>query len=268
MKNKRIKYGVLALVLMITISSCTVVKPGYKAMKWQPWGQGLKTDKIYDNGAIWHWPWVGVVDYNTQWQTFTEKVSVLTEDELHIDLVVSVTLKPIIDELPQLELKVGQQYYKTVVRPEFISITRNIFSKYPYGDVSPKSVEIEATIFQLLKDKVKDKHLVFDNVTVNHIIYPDIVSAAVNNKLAVEQDIEQKDYEIEIAKKTAEIQRILARGQRDAQTIIDSSITQKYLQYKALEVQDKLSTSANAKFFFVPLGKDGLPIIVDAGSGK
>ena len=268
MKNRIIKYGSVFIILTLLLSSCTVVKPGYKAMKWKPWGQGLKTDKIYDNGAIWHWPWVGVVDYNLQWQTFTEKVSVLTEDELHIDLVVSVTLKPIVDELPKLELKVGQQYYRNVVKPEFVSITRNTFSKYPYSDVSPKSVEIEEAIYQLLKEKVKDKHLVFDNVTVNHIIYPDVVSSAVNNKLAVEQDIEQKDYEIEIAKKTAEIQRVLARGQRDAQAIIDSSVTQKYLQYKALEVQDKLSTSPNAKFFFVPLGKDGLPIIVDAGTTK
>ncbi len=268
MKNQTIKYIVITLVLTVTMTACTVVKPGYKAMKWKPWGQGLKTNKIYNNGPIWHWPWVGVVAYNAQWQTFTERVSILTKDELHIKLVVSVTLKPIIEELPQLELKVGRQYYSTVVKPVFISLTRNIFSQYEYSNVSPKSMEIEAKIYKMLTDKVKNKHLLFDRVTVEHIVYPEVVSSAVNRKLAVQQDIEQKEYEMEIAKKTAEIQRILARGQRDAQSIIDSSITQKYLQYKALEVQDKLATSPNAKFFFVPLGKDGLPIIIDTASEK
>lgn len=254
--------------LVLSISACTVVKPGNKAMKWKPWGKGLIADKIYDNGPVWHWPWVGVVDYNIQWQTFSEKVSVLTKDELHINIIVSVTLRPIVAELPKLELEVGRDYYRSVVRPEFISSARNIFAGHTYANVSPHSTIIESEIFTALTEKVKGKYLEFDNLTIDHIVYPELVSSAVNQKLAVEQDIEQKDYEIEIAKKNAEIQRILARGQRDAQSIIDSSVTKKYLQYKSLEVQDKLATSPNAKFYFVPLGKDGLPIIIDSGSGN
>jgi len=45
-----------------------------------------------------------------QWQTYNENVSILTEDELHIDLAVSVTLPPVASELPQLELEVGKDY--------------------------------------------------------------------------------------------------------------------------------------------------------------
>lgn len=263
-----IKNGIYAILMVFGLSACTVVKPGYNAMKWKPWGEGLITEKIYDDGPIWHWPWVGVVNYNIQWQTFTEKIQVLTKDELHIEIDMSITLKPILSELPRLELEVGQNYYKSVVKPEFMSIARSVFSGYPYSEVSPKSPEIEDKVFQLLVEKTKGKHLEFDNVTLDHIIYPPVVSSAVSQKLAVEQDIEQKDYEIEIAMKEAEIQRILARGQRDAQAIIDSSLTSRYLQYKALEVQDKLTGSPNSKFYFIPVGKDGLPIIVDSGSGN
>ena len=71
-----------------------------------------------------------------------------------------------------------------------------------------------------------------------------------------------------MSEKQAEIQRVLARGQRDAQQIINSGLTKMYLQYEALEVQDKLTTSPNTKFYFVPIGQDGLPLIVDAGSGN
>jgi regulator of protease activity HflC (stomatin/prohibitin superfamily) len=268
MKTINLKLAIYGFLIAIVLNGCAVVKPGHKAMKWKPWGEGLITEKIYNDGPIWHWPWVGVVDYSTQWQTFSENVSVLTKDELHIEMTVSVTLRPILSELPKLEMEVGRNYYNSVVKPEFLSTTRNIFAKHAYANVSPHSPEIEVEIFTALIEKTKGKYLEFDNVTIDHIIYPAVVSSAVNKKLAVEQDIEQKDYEIEIAKKTAEIQRVLARGQRDAQTIIDSSITKKYLQYKALEVQDKLATSSNAKFYFVPMGKDGLPIIVDSGTGN
>ena len=213
-------------------------------------------------------PWNNVVRYSTQWQTFTEDVSILTKDELHIPITVSVTLRPIEAELAQLELEVGQYYYQNVVRPEFVSLTRNSFSGYEYKVVSPKSPEIETSIYEQLVTKIEGKHLEIDNVTISHIKYPQVVTSAVDRKLAVEQDIQQKDYEIKIAEKQAEIQRILAKGQRDAQQIIDAGLTQRYLQYKALEVQDKLTSSPNTKFYFVPMGKDGLPLIVDTGGGN
>lgn len=258
----------IAAAILLTAAGCSVVKPGNNAMRWKPLGKGLATDKIYSNGVVWHWPWNGVVNYNMQWQTYSENVSILTEDELHIDMTVSVTLRPMASELPQLELEVGEDYYEKVIRPEFISLVRNVFSNYKYNSVSPKSPEIESTIFNQLAAITKGKHLEFDHVTVKHIEYPKVVTSAVDRKLAVQQDIEQKEYEMKIAEKNAEIQRILAKGQRDAQQIIDAGLTQKYLQYKALEVQDKLTTSPNAKFYFVPLGKDGVPVIVDTNSGN
>lgn len=263
MKSKISMLSVAVIALLAV--GCSVVKPGTQAMKWNPYGKGLQTQEVYKDGVVWHMPWNGVVRYSTQWQTFSEDVSILTKDELHIPITVSVTLRPIEAELVQLELEVGQDYYKNVIRPEFVSLTRNIFSGYEYKVVSPQSPEIETLIYKQLVAKIEGKHLEIDNITINHIKYPQVVTSAVDRKLAVEQDIQQKDYEIKIAEKQAEIQRILAKGQRDAQQIIDAGLTQKYLQYKALEVQDKLTTSPNAKFYFVPMGKDGLPIIVDTG---
>uniref|UniRef100_UPI004047535E prohibitin family protein n=1 Tax=Roseivirga sp. TaxID=1964215 RepID=UPI004047535E len=260
------KFSILSIaVIALFAIGCSVVKPGTQAMKWRPYGKGLQTQEVFKDGVVWHMPWNGVVRYNIQWQTYTEQVAVLTKDELHIPIIVSVTLRPIEAELAQLELEVGQDYYKSVVKPEFISLARNIFADYEYKVVSPKSPEIEAAIYKQLVTKIEGKHLEIDNVTIDHIKYPQVVTSAVDRKLAVEQDIQQKDYEMQIAEKQAEIQRILAAGQRDAQQIIDAGLTQKYLQYKALEVQDKLTTSPNTKFYFVPMGKDGLPIIVDTG---
>lgn len=262
---KTIKKLMMAAGVLVLLAGCSIVKPGTQAMKWRPYGNGLQTQKIYKDGVVWHWPWNGVVRYSVQWQTFTEDVSILTKDELHIPITVSVTLRPVETELTQLELEVGLDYYQNVVRPEFVSLTRNIFADYEYKVVSPKSQEIENEIYKQLVSKTKEKHLEIDNVTINHIKYPQVVTLAVDRKLAVEQDIQQKDYEMKIAEKQAEIQRILAAGQRDAQQIIETGLTQRYLQYKALEVQDKMTTSANAKFYFVPIGKDGLPLIIDTG---
>ena len=139
-------------------------------------------------------------------------------------------------------------------------------AKYNYEEISTESIEIEKLIFAELEKRFKGKHISLDRVTLDHIMYSRLVTNATDAKLVSKQKLEQASIEVEIAKKEADIQRTIAKGQRDAQQIIDQGLSQRYLQFKALEVQDKLSTSNNAKFFFVPIGKDGLPIVIDTGS--
>ncbi len=93
------KVNILIMATLIFIAAgCSVVRPGYNAMQWKPLSKGLDTNKIYSNGVVWNWPWNGVVDYNMQWQTYDENVAILTEDELHINMTVSVTIRPIASE--------------------------------------------------------------------------------------------------------------------------------------------------------------------------
>lgn len=55
----------------------------------------------------------------------------------------------------------------------------------------------------------------------------------------------------------AEAQKIRAGGQAEAQKLIDETLTPRYLQFKAFE-------SPNAKLIYAPIGKDGLPLVVNA----
>ena len=156
----KIKISILsAVAIAIVAVGCSVVSPGTHAMKWKPYGKGLQTQEIFKDGVVWHMPWNSVVRYSMQWQTYSENVAVLTKDELHIPITVSVTLRPVEAELAKLELEVGQEYYKNVVRPEFVSLTRNIFADYEYKVVSPKSPEIETAIYKQLVTKIEGKHL-------------------------------------------------------------------------------------------------------------
>ncbi|HKR06981.1 MAG TPA: prohibitin family protein [Bacteroidia bacterium] len=266
MKNLKNQIGTSLLVIaaVILLGGCaTVVKPGYLGIKNHPLGRGLATEKIYDNGIVWKIPWDGVKKYSVQWQTFPEMIAILTQDELHTTITVSAILRPISKELGPLALEIGDDYYNKVVKPEFFTVTRSTFAKYKYMELSQKSTEIEKEIITELQSRIAGKHLELNAVTINHIEYSKVVTDATDMKLATKQKIEQKDYEIKIAEKDAQIQTTLARGQRDAQQIIDDGLSTKYLQFKALQVQEKLAASPNAKFFFVPLGKDGVPIILD-----
>jgi regulator of protease activity HflC (stomatin/prohibitin superfamily) len=103
---------------------------------------------------------------------------------------------------------------------------------------------------------------------------------AIENKQAKEQEKEQKEFELIIAERNAEIARIQAKGEGDslriraegeseslrirakgqsqAQEIITKTLTPDYLKYK-------LYDSPNSKMVIVP-DKSNVPIIVNPGS--
>ncbi len=267
---KRIKFrnGMLILTGIVTVAvltQCTVIKPGFNGVLNRPLGEGVKTNKVYTDGFAWKWPWNRMIKYNVQIQSYEEKMDILTSDELHTNLTLSVILKPKPEELPLMVLEIGENYYKSNVRPEFYSVARSTIAMFNYEELSAQSTQIENEIFDELVNRLEGKHIVIDKVTLNHIMYSPMVTNATDEKLATKQQVEQKDFEIQIAEKDAAIQRILARGQKDAQIIIEQGLTQKYLQFRSLEIQEMLSNSENAKFYFIPIGKDGLPVIVDTG---
>lgn len=264
MKNK-LKTVLVVTIATILLGGCAIVNTGSMGVKYRPLGNGLDTTKVFTNGIVWKWPWVSLLRYNIQWQTYKEDVTILTQDELHTMITISVILRPNSKELPLLVREIGNDYYKKIIQPELFTVTRSNFAKYKYMDLAQKSPQMEVEILAELRKRIIGKHLDVDKIAINHIVYSKVVTDATDEKLSIKQKIEQKDYEIKIAEKDAQIQRILAKGQKDAQVIIGDSITNKYLQFKALQVQEKLSTSPNAKFYFVPIDKNGLPVIVDTG---
>lgn len=274
------KLGLIVLFLITApmIWGCgTMVAPGRMGLKWHPNTTGL-SDKPVREGFYWHMPWNDVFTYSIQWQSFTEKVEVLTRDDLHIDVEASVVVRPLARELRPLQLEIGPDFYPRIVKPEFLTVVRSTLADYRMVEIPEKSPEIETKILQGLRDRIKGKHLELDNVTINHIDFTAVMLRAIEAKLAKEQELIQKGSELDIMTKDAEIanvrakgeadalkiraqgeaeaQKIRAAGQAEAQKIIDQTLTPRFLQFKAFD-------SPNTKFIYVPIGKDGLPIIVN-----
>ena len=172
------------------------------------------------------------------------------------------------DELYYLHTEIGQQYYEQVVQQQFRSISRAVFSQYRYTDIPKKSLEIQNAILAQLKVNLENKHLELDAVEIKHVDYPERVKQAADLKLATEQKLLQKEYELKIAEKDATIKIIEAQGRQTAQKIIDSTLTPTYLQYRALDIQKELAKSGNASFYFVPVGANSIPIILETGMGS
>jgi len=267
--NKILKL-IFLLSLLVFVSSCaTVVDPGKVGLKWYPISEGL-CDVPLKNGLYMHFPWNDVIQYSLQWRSYSEKVDVLTKDDLHVEVVTSVIVRPIESEIYKLQLEIGNDFYPNVVKPKFQTVVRSELANYIMVEIPENSVKIEERITAKLKERIKGRHLEIDSVTLNHIEYTAGMLKAIEGKLAKEQEQTQKQFELEIAKTDADITRVRAKGEADAiviraraeaesQKIIDATLTKRFIQFKAFD-------SPNSKTIYVPTGKDGLPIIISAGA--
>lgn len=285
----------ILLPVVVFTSACigTTVRPGERGLKYSALGSGLQNE-VRSEGFYFKWPWNDIVTYDVRLQSRTETVEVLTKDNLHIKTSVTVTFRPDESLLYRLALTLGPGYYVKVIQPAFETISRSEFAAHEHNQLPEESPAIEASILEKLRVVVKDKPIIIDRIAIAHIEYDRGLSSAISEKLSTQQKLEQKDYEVAIAEKDAAIVRTRAKGSADAveidalaqakaielrahgeaqaielrgkaqataQAAITQTLTTRYLQFKAFD-------SPATRFFFVPTGKNNLPLLLDTDNHR
>ena len=274
--------AVLLLTILPALSSCgTTVEPGQRGLRWYPLTQGLTTETL-KSGFYWRAPWNQVYLYDVQWRSYTETVDALSSDDLLVILKTAIIMRPVPEEVYFLAQEIGSDFYPRVVRPELLAAVRSVVSNYPMVTVPEKSAEIASKVQAVVVDKLKGRHLEVASIAMADIELAKVVLDAVERKQAKEQEKEQKEFELIIAEKDAEIMRrrasgegdairirsegeaeglkIRAAGQAKAQETIAKTLTPEYLRFK-------LYDSSNSKFVLLP-DKLNTPVLINPGTDR
>lgn len=269
----------------------TTVPPG-SVVKYLALGDGLQRE-VKNEGFYFQFPWNSIVKYSGQWQSKTEKGEILTADALHISTEVTVTYRPMRDQIDCLQTEIGPRYCEQVIRPAFLTLTRSEFARHEHNLLAAQSPAIEAAVRAELRKTIGNKPLEIDHISIRHIEHDRALTQTISEKLSTAQKVEQKESELKIAERDAEIARTAARGRSDARRIeaegqsaateleaegrakaivlagdaqakaqaaITQTLTAAYVRYKVFD-------NDATRYYFVPVGKDGKPIIVDTGDG-
>ncbi len=270
--------GLFAVAALV--GGCTTyVKPGEAGLRYRSFHRPALEQTAKSEGIYWRWPWNDVKIYDVTWQSKSERVEILTADDLHVQTTVTVTFRPNQAKLYDLATQLGPTYYEQVIRPPFQTISRSEFAKHPHNQLAKDSATMENDILGKLRAAIEGKPIEIDRVSIDHIDYDRSVTAAISAKVATEQQVKQKELEVKIAEHAAEIARTQARGQADAvqinaegeakaivikgeaqskaQASINQTLTPEYIRYKAFD-------NSATRYYFVPVGKDGLPLIINA----
>ncbi len=236
---------------------------GYVKESPRVWGKGgfvgvLKGPANY-GVSLWRNE-VENVDFRPQ--TYSESFKILSSDELNITLrwqtIIKIKPGTIRDVV---ENYAGKDFYKRFIKEPLRSMVRKHVQNLASREVKQKRNEISTAVIGELTSYLENTPFIVISGVVGNIDYPAVVTEAVEKKLAAKQLLDEKQTQIDIAKKDAEIRIEEAKGIAKAQEIINATLTKNYLQHEAINAQLKMASSPNHTTVYIPSGANGIPLV-------
>ncbi len=195
-------------------------------------------------------------------KTYSETFKILAKDELNISFrfqsIVKVkagTIKTVVEDFA------GEAFYKRYIKEPLRAMVRKNVQSLNSREIKEKREEIAAAVAIDLKKHLQGTPFILVSSVVGNIDYPPVVTQAVEKKLAAQQLLDEKETQREIAKKDAEIRIEEAKGIAEAQKIINTTLTENYLQHEAIQAQLKMASSPNHTTVYIPSGVNGIPLV-------
>jgi len=207
--------------------------------------------------------------FSTRITEFSTIMSPPTKEglEVKVDLTVLYHIKP--EAAPTIYTNVGLDYGNKIVINNFMAIVREYTMQYTAIDLLSERETIEKNIEDKLREAISAYGIVLDDVLVKDIDMPAEVLHAIENNAKAQQiakqtnlelDIKRKQQDFEIETKEKELKYALEKQRNDSammqidanairnyQNTINSSLTDRLLKFKSIEVTKELVKSPNAK---------------------
>jgi regulator of protease activity HflC (stomatin/prohibitin superfamily) len=154
-------------------------------------------------------------------------ITVLTQDNLTVDMDMAVTYHIPEEYVSSLRLTYGSDWKLTILHQEVRSVPRLVCAQYNALEIVGESREyVEQAIKSRLTESIESKGIVVDNVVIRELRISNVLTEAVQQKLAAQQMLEKAQIDL---------QRIQVEAQASAEAVdkvrgqFDSD--EAYLQY-------------------------------------
>lgn len=213
-------------------------------------------------------------------ETFTGDNTVLAADKLKISFSAHLVYRIKVDKAQEAWEKYSEgltkdgseadiyAMYNAFIKQKFCNIVRDEVTKFNGLDVQSNIEPISKAITTRMHDFLDNTP--FDVITamVGNIQYPPQVADAVAGKLAVTQDLQKEQTNIQIVQVKAQQRVAEARGIADSMAIINNQLSPLYLQHEAIQAQEKMINSPNHTEIYIPVGTNGVPLVGQLNVGN
>ncbi len=285
-EERRARFGVLVLALcVLAVGLISVLIVGWTTID-VPAGQ---TAYVYSRPLVFSgggfvkalpgparmnfcWRKYSVAIITTQC-TIDEAFAILAKDDLQISFNAHVILsvksgEDDIRTVVERYTGTDRDWYKAFFQERFRSFVYDSVRAYDSRSAKEQRGEIATEVKLKAQALCEGTPFVIHDVVMGNIAYPKIVQDAVEQKLAAQQQLEQMDMTVQIAKKQAEAEVERSRGLAKAQEIINGTLTTQYLRHEYVQALMEAGKHPSSTIVYVPLGPDGLPLVLDTATPK
>jgi prohibitin 1 len=249
--------GILLTAAVVAGAGCArVVEDGETGIKRT---FGNIDDEPLDSGMHFYVPVVSAIEkWNVKTREIKEQARVPSSEGLISAMDVSVIFNVTPRDAVKVRKTIGVNYETVVLQPFIRDAIRNVASGYPVKALFSDEgrTEISGRILSMLKDRLEKRGITVQDVLLRDVTLPPTFLASIESKLKAEQESLQKEFELQKAKKDAEIEVAQAQGVAEANKIIAKSITPEYIQYMWV----KGLNDGNSEVIYVPT-EANLPIL-------
>lgn len=252
MKRQTLSLTPTALLVLIIIpscfflSSCTVIRPGEVGVKST---LGKLKPTVHQPGTVGFNPFVTkVIRMPVRTVNREVKLNLPSKEGLNVNAEISILyhIKP--EMAPNVIETVGENYEEVMILSVFRSAAADVCSRFLAKDMhSGQRSIIEDGIRQHMDSLIADRGFEIESVLLKSITLPDGLYTAIEDKLEAEQEAQRMEFELQRERLEAQRKKIEAEGVRDAQKVLAEGLTKGIIEWRSLEVLEKLSTSPNAK---------------------
>jgi regulator of protease activity HflC (stomatin/prohibitin superfamily) len=222
---------------------------------------GTQTDYVYPAGLHIIPPWDTMNFYEIRNQVIMHSFDVLSNRGLTVHLEVAIRYRPENDQLGLLHQRVGPEYAQRVVIPQTESVLRRELGRRTAEEIYTNAGGLLDEAVALAEQEVGRNFVEAEDVVIRSVTLPPIVQQAIEDKMTQRELLESYAFRLRTASEEAERLRDEARGIRDYQRKIDSTLSDRLLQHTGIRATLEISESENASVLLIGSGTDGLPMI-------
>lgn len=242
------------VVLVFLLSSYTVISPGNTGVVFNSITGGIYTT---GQGIVFKVPFVTrVQSYPTALRTYTmvqrstegsssndDSLDLPTLEGQHIRQDLSVTYNTSEDKAAQVfksfrGADIGD-IENTFIRRTTITVAQNVAGQMSLSDViSIKRSALQSSIQEALGLELSKMGFTLDKVNLGASHLPEAIEKQMQEKMRAQQEAKQAEYELQKQEMLAKANIAKAKGQAEANRLVQSTLTPNLIQQKAIDKWD------------------------------
>lgn len=249
-------------ILLAVFGSYSIVEPGNTGVVFNIWTGSLRST---GQGLVWRIPWITrVQSYPTALRTYTmvmrvgegsstsdDSIDLPTKEGQHIKQDISITYNTSEEKAAEV-FKAFRgadmvDIENTYIRRTTITIAQNAAGQMSLTEIiSSKRTDFQNAVQGTLLTELEKMGFHLDKVNLGASHLPAVIESQMQQKMAVQQQAEQAEYELQkqttlakaaVAQAEGEAKSLLvkAKAQAEANHLLQSSVTSTLVRYKAIE---------------------------------